>query len=111
MERKTTESYSLVLTAFRTLCEERNIQVVKVVSDFEAALRLAVQAILPNADVVGCHFHFSRAVFMRFKKFGLVRNQNEQKTLAVKMAMCIPLLPHQHFDEAIVIIRGNLIQQ
>lgn len=107
MERKTTNNYSLVLAELKKNCEERNIIVEKVVSDYEAALRSAVRLCVLATIIVGCHCHYARAVYMRFKIFGLLRNPFEQKTLAIKMAMGVSLLPTEYFDRAIEIIRGR----
>lgn len=109
MERKTAESYSLILAQFQTICEENHIVVLKVVSDFEAAIRLAVHETLPNTAIVGCQFHYARAVYMNFKKMGLVRNSTDEKIVACRMAMCISLLPQEYFNDAIEIIRCNFI--
>lgn len=106
MERKTTESYTLVLKELKKICEERNITIQKFVSDYEEAMRLAISGCFPGSSIVGCHFHYARAVFMRFKKFGLTRNSTEEKTRAIKMAMCISLLPTNCFNQAIEIIKG-----
>lgn len=108
MERKTTGSYLAVMKEFVSVCNERKIVVEKVVSDFEAALRSAVETLLPETIIVGCYFHFARAVFMRFKKMGLVRNPTEEKTMASKMAMCLSLLPANQINSGIAIIRGKL---
>lgn len=40
----------------------------KVLCDFEAALISAVQVHFPNADVIGCLFHFEQAVRRRMQK-------------------------------------------
>lgn len=109
MERKTIRSYLAVLKEFVNVCTERKIVVEKVVSDFEAALRSAIETLMPETTIVGCYFHFARAVYMKFKKMGLVRNPTEQKTIASKMAMCLSLLPANQINSGIAIIRGNLL--
>lgn len=108
MERKTITSYLAVLKEFVNVCNERQIVVEKVVSDFEAAIRSVVETLMPETIIVGCYFHFARAVYMRFKKMGLVRNPTEQKTSASKMAMCLSLLPANQINSGIAIIRGKL---
>ena len=40
--------------------------------DFEKGVIKAIQLHFPNAKIIGCHFHFTNAIYKQVVEFGLI---------------------------------------
>lgn len=109
MEKRTCASYVSVFKEAKKAFEEHFIKVDRFLSDYEVPLRTAAKEIFPNARLVGCYFHFARAVFKKFKHMGLCKAEDQKIRMAIKMAMNIPLLPQKYISTGFDIVRGKLI--
>lgn len=91
MERKSTAAYVSVLNTLVELVP--NINVRSVMADYEAALRQGIRNVLPAANLLGCWFHYARAVHKKAAALHLVRREDVDGQRIIKMAMVLPLLP------------------
>jgi hypothetical protein len=55
------KSYELFFTNAISLLGE-NVKALTITTDFEKALLKAVKKVFPNAEYIGCQFHFKQAV-------------------------------------------------
>lgn len=108
MERKTVAAYLSVFAEFKKVCIERNIQIEKIVSDYESALRLAAGIVFNEAQLVGCWFHYARATYKRSRALKLCQSTNEQMRQAIRMATGVPLLPHNLVSVGFDVIRCRI---
>ena len=72
MSRRSQKDYIAVLQAFSDLMlsalGESRLEVVEIVSDFEAALWNAVKAVFPEVHHSGCNFHWAKAVIRKVSR-------------------------------------------
>lgn len=101
MSRRTTESYKSVF-------EYINKNILKLngstcISDFERALRNALEEIAPDITLLGCWFHHFQALRKKlasdFELFSLVRSNDDAKILFRKF-QCLALLPPELIQPA-----------
>jgi len=60
-------------------------------SDFEARLIDAIRQQFPNADHLGCHFHFGQAVWRKVQDVGLAVSYKEIEEIRSFVQKCIAL--------------------
>lgn len=116
MESRTEQAYRDLFNLFRQLAP--NVDPEFIVTDFERALQVSLQAAFPRARLTGCLWHYSRAVCRNVRTLGLhalVRDVDNARRI-VRMAMGIPLAPGDRLQEALncVIVesrRLNLVDQ
>ena len=48
-----------------------DLDVESVITDFELNIQKAVDDLLPNAKILGCFFHFKKAIWRRVQKKGM----------------------------------------
>ncbi len=62
--------------------------------DFEASSRSSIKTWFPQAEVAGCHFHFTRAVFKKVQRLGMTDlfKSNPEFRLFIKHLMALPFL-------------------
>ena len=69
MPRRRQKDYIAVLQAFSDLMlsalGESRLEVVEIVSDFEAALSNAEKAVFPEVHHSGCNFHWAQAIIRK----------------------------------------------
>ena len=61
MERRTTAAYEQILETLKNIVLP-NKTVKKIMTDYEASLRKALRKVFPEAQLLGCWFHFAKAV-------------------------------------------------
>ncbi|KAJ3659584.1 hypothetical protein Zmor_011267 [Zophobas morio] len=106
MERRTTAAYEQILETLKNIVLP-NKTVKKIMTDYEASLRKALGKVFPEAQLLGCWFHFAKAVHKKAMKLGLGRqNVNRSIKEGSRMAMALPLLPEMSFEEGIEAIYG-----
>lgn len=85
-------------------------------SDYEAAMRKAISANMPNTRLLGCRFHFSKCLFSKMKsKFGLAgffrpsgRSLHNQISLLLRQFFALPLLKPQHVRGEVERLEGEM---
>ncbi len=76
------KTYELFFTNAISLLGE-NVNPITVTVDFEKAFLKAVKKVFPNAECIGCHFHFKQAVRRKliekkvFKQYSFLRLMTE----------------------------------
>lgn len=91
MEKKTFTSYDTIFQQLRFLMP--SVEVVKLMTDYEAATRKALKKHFPNARIAGCFFHYVQAMVKSTKRFGLRRDERFQD--AIKKLCHLALLPNE----------------
>ena len=95
MTRKTERLYEAVLITIRRLIPEFNPAFA--IGDFEEASRNALESIIPSITIIGCWFHFTKAIFEKVQKLGLSKlyKQNQFFSIWIRRIMALPLLPEE----------------
>ena len=67
----------------------------QIVTDYEAGILAAIQLQLPRTQILGCYFHFAKALWANVQRFGLVvpYNQDPLVTVLIRKIICIGFLP------------------
>ena len=67
------------------------------IGDFEIAPKNALAQTFPYITIIGCWFHFTKAVFEKVKKIGLAKLYTHNATFKVwiRKLMALPLLPEE----------------
>ena len=102
MSRKTRELYSAVLRRVVELAPD--FRPGQVQGDFEEATAGAFRDVFPGVQVVGCWFHYSRAIYRKVQQTPNLRARvaaGGDVEEAVKMLMGLPLLPENLIVEGI----------
>ena len=65
--------------------------------DFEKSSRNAFRSVYPNINLVGCWFHYTKAIYDKVQKIGLCKLSKLNKTLKkwVHHLMSLPFLPEE----------------
>ncbi|KAF0720933.1 RING-type domain-containing protein, partial [Aphis craccivora] len=76
-------------------------QNVSIVSDFETAMRNAIQRVIPECQLIGCWFHFCQSILRFVHTHGMVTlfRENHHAATILKMIMSLPHLPSQQMPE------------
>lgn len=90
MEKKTFTSYDIIFQNLKFMMP--SVEVVKLMTDYEAATRKALKKHFPNARIAGCFFHYVQAMVKSTKRFGL--RSDERFNDAVKKLCHLALLPN-----------------
>ncbi|CAI2384620.1 unnamed protein product [Moneuplotes crassus] len=109
MQSETYEGYKTVLNWFNS---EIGLQPRFITTDFELSLITASKEVYPNADIVPCFFHFTKALWMNAAKHGLkkrnVLSQTKQLMFSLKaLAFRPPEKVYRRFE----LIRDNYSQK
>lgn len=99
MEKKSEAAYTKV---FQELKKFVLGDVVHVMTDYESALRNAIRKMFPATAIHGCFFHFGQAVYRKGRALQLP--EFSLGSIALKMAMALPLLPANKIDEGIDLV-------
>lgn len=79
MKSKSECSYINLLENLKLLIKENNIDIdfskIYIMSDFEVALRNAIKNCFPDSVIVGCFFHYVKAIVNKFKQLGLLKKK------------------------------------
>ena len=94
---KSRQIYERLFTLVQIRCQQLgfNFSPNRFFMDFEAASRVAVTTIFPDADVKGCFFHFTQCVWRKAQATGLAipYKENEDVHRLVRRAAVLPLVP------------------
>ncbi|KAK3744787.1 hypothetical protein QZH41_014782, partial [Actinostola sp. cb2023] len=71
------------------------LAVEKVVLDFEKAMWSALKETLPDANIMGCVFHWTQAVWRKVQELGLatVYSEDDGTHRYIRQLMALPFLP------------------
>ena len=94
MNGKHERLYGAVFSSLVSVCKGYNIHLkpLKVMSDFELALRNAIQEVFPSVELMGCFFHYCQCLWMHASKLGLRAPSRIQTTK--KLLVLLKVLPH-----------------
>ena len=79
MSHKSFDLYYILFSNIKTLLIKLNIEVnfdkIAFMLDFENASRLALIKVFPKSPILGCFFHYVKALWCKAKKIGLTRKK------------------------------------
>lgn len=82
-------------------------------ADYEKALRNGFQTVVPQANIVGCWFHFTQACKRNAMKLSklmkLVRSNEDAERIYYKL-LCLPLLPGDKIVSAFATIKKAALE-
>ena len=95
MTAKNEQLYTAVIAAVRDYIPEFNPSIV--MCDFEKASRNAFISLFPYANIVGCWFHFTKALYEKVQKLGLGKLYQVNKEFKnwIHLLMSLPFLPEE----------------
>ena len=77
MRYKTEISYLNLFENLKLLLHQYNINIdssnLYMMTDFENPLRKALKKSFPNSNILGCFFHYLKAIVTKFKDYGLLK--------------------------------------
>ncbi len=95
----TTRTEALYVAVLEKLKElQPQFKPTHIMGDYEQASRNAFKTCFPDAEWGGCIFHFSRAIWRKIQKLGLIDcyKTSAEFRLLVKRTMAVPFLPPFH---------------
>lgn len=112
MSRKTTEAYKNVLEYVNE--NLIGLQGRGIITDFEKAMRSAINQVVPELKTFGCWFHFCQALRRKVASmkelFELIQNNPLCYTIFRKF-QCLALLPHQKIEAVFIELCKNALKQ
>jgi len=80
--------------------------------DFERPIWSAISAVIPDAKISGCQFHFSRAIDTNIaaKKLGELRKKSPRFGHACRQIKALPFTPKPKVHDAFKVILSYLDQ-
>ena len=82
MTHKSEFSYRIIFHNLNTIIKAKkikfNFEKKHIMTDFEHALRNILKELYPNCYLEGCFFHYSKALWKKAKKIGLI-NKNSKR--------------------------------
>ncbi|XP_043269779.1 uncharacterized protein [Venturia canescens] len=100
-EERTIEMYTNVWEKIFELAPNLQVNLETIISDFEQALLTSIQRCLPTTNIRGCWFHFTQAVYRKWRQLRPVITVPEG---ILWMAMSLPLILTERFNEGLNII-------
>lgn len=79
-------------------------------ADFERATWAALQKIIPGKNIIGCHFHWSQAVWMKVQEVELQVQYSEDINIyhTVHSIFALPFLPVANVQAVLIILEPML---
>ncbi|XP_053595585.1 uncharacterized protein LOC128667860 [Microplitis demolitor] len=98
--RKTKAIYSKFLTVLKNKLQ--NVQVRRIMVDFEWAYMDAFMDCFPGVEIVGCFFHMTQCVWRQTQQCGLQRRYNNDMDFArhLRMIMALAFVPNDDVKDA-----------
>ena len=76
MKTKSEQSYYNIFENLKIMLNENKINIdfkkINIMTDYEKGLRCAVKKSFPDSPILGCFYHYIKAIFNKCKKLGLV---------------------------------------
>ncbi|XP_054259590.1 uncharacterized protein LOC128984307 [Macrosteles quadrilineatus] len=106
MSSKSQAAYVGVLRYIRGEIPTWNPQII--LSDFETAMRNAAQLVWPEAQLIGCFFHYAQAIYRMHQRVRMAPliNTTEANT-ALKLIMVLDLLPAEDIFAGVEVTPPN----
>lgn len=102
MSKKSQNAYRQVFDYIEKFVFELST-VASFTTDYELAMRAAIAAINPTAELFACHFHFAQACKRRASQIdgfvNLVRSNKQVESIYYRL-LCLPLLPGEYITKA-----------
>ena len=80
MSHKSYNLYFHLFNSIKNILIANNVNIdyekIRFTLDFEKAARKALNEIFPESNIIGCYFHFIKALWKKAKKFGLIRKKS-----------------------------------
>ena len=112
MQDKTEANYKLVLQQLKEQVLEYQVAMnpKKILYDSEKALQNALAYHFPEAQVLGCWFHFCQSIYRRAvcKCFGRKAFTNAHLKTFVSQFTALPLIPLENLNEAMSLIKSSI---
>ena len=84
MNSKNEKSYYNIFENLKIMLQENNINIdfskINIMSENEKGLRAAIKKAFPNSSILGCFYHYIKAIFFKCKKLGLITKKYFFKT-------------------------------
>ncbi len=109
MSGKKTGDYVAVLEALKEMVPSTETNLKTVTVDFEKAIWKAVGEVYPEAEIFGCNFHFTQAIWKRIHAKGLAPAywKGGKRYDYMAKLLKLPFLPHEHIQEAFEHLRSH----
>jgi hypothetical protein len=80
-----------------------------IVGDFEKAIIKAMHNVVPDAEYIGCYFHFVQALWKNIVQIGLKTHYSKNKEVNkwLKLFKSLPFIPLDRMQAAIDILKNN----
>ena len=106
MSSKRKRDYKKVFKVIKKLLP--NTKVKKMVADFQSSIWQGFLSVCPNADVQGCVFYWTQAIWRKMGELGLQKPYQSKKPLYCfcRKLMALPFLPHENINGAFQKLRN-----
>ena len=105
MTSKSQQAYNHVFNSLLQLLNDFNIEVSfenKIIAtDYEKSLRNSINKILKPNQLNGCYFHFSKALWKKYRDYGLTAKKFRKDSIL--FTFCLKLYPFIHNNERFLI--------
>jgi len=83
--------------------------VVQITIDFEKAVVIAIEKVLPKVKIHCCYFHLCQSVWRKIQEYGLIKKYKEDKQFQRDIAMITGLafLPVNYVKKGMYIMINN----
>jgi len=104
LQNKTKQTYTEMLSVICEKCP--NSEVVQITIDFEKAVVLAIEEVLPKVKIHCCYVHLCQSVWRKIQEYGLVKKYKEDKKFQRDVAMITGLafLPVNYIKKGMCIM-------
>lgn len=82
-------------------------------TDYEIALRKALELVFPNAELKGCWFHYTQALTrkcQKIKKFRNVIKTNNDCKIWYRKILSLPLVSPEQIEEMFLILKNEILE-
>ena len=111
MNSKNEKSYYNIFENLKIMLQENNINIdfskINIMSENEKGLRAAIKKAFPNSSILGCFYHYIKAIFFKCKKLGLITKKYFFKTY--KLLIFFKIYPFIFLEEKIELTILNKI--
>ena len=104
MSHKSYNLYFHLFNSIKNILNSNNMNVnfekITFTLDFEKAARKALNEIFPESNIIGCYFHFIKALWLKAKKLGLISKKLIKDTIILIFAYKIYcFIPKNYLDD------------
>lgn len=110
MSRRQTSDYTKVFSTILQKLSRRAV-VHTIVADFERATWAELRETIPGINIIGCHVHWSQAVWRKVQEVGLQVQYSEDINIyqTVRSILALPFLPIANVQGGFDTIRANAV--